>query len=248
MNPTEKRNGHLSLCVSLELSSFELHCGIAFWFILVIGEVNHHLYVKRQTRICTTWSSFLFTCRLRFIISTRNLVVSRNFLSIRIVLSFFYEPVFYFEKCLTWIWRFPFAVYGKRKVSIKRFSRKLSHNLCPETVPCATSKQPIQLVLNFSTNVTALWSQNKKGSHLWPSMFRLNVMVNLSILTEFVEWEKNKHFKTPPLVSSPNDVCSSSAKIPSITMTCHYSDLGSVCFNQSEAALPSVVKYFESYF
>ena len=189
-----------------------------------------------------------WACRLRFIISTRNLVVSRNFLSIRIVLSFFYQPVSYFEKCLTWIWRLPFAVYGKRKVSIKRFSRKLGHNLCPKTVPCATSKQPIQLVLNFSTNVTALWSQNKKGSHLWPSMFRLNVMVNLSILTEFVEWEKNKHFKTPALVSSPTDVCSTSAKIPSITMTCHYSDLGSVCFNQSEAALPSVVKYFESYF
>ena len=142
MNPTEIRNGHLRLCVSLDLSSFELHCGIAFWFILVIGEVKHHLYVKRQTRICTTWSSFLLTCRLRFIISTRNLVVSRNFLSIRIVLSFFYQPVSYFEKCLTWIWRLPFAVYGKHKVSIKRFSRKLGHNLCPKTVPCATPKCP----------------------------------------------------------------------------------------------------------
>ena len=54
MNPTEIRNGHLRLCVSLDLSSFELHCGIAFWFILVIGEVKYHLYVKRQTRICTT--------------------------------------------------------------------------------------------------------------------------------------------------------------------------------------------------
>ena len=79
-----------------------------------------------------------WACRLRFIISTRNLVVSRNFLSIRIVLSFFYQPVSYFEKCLTWIWRLPFAVYGKRKVSIKRFSRKLGHNLCPKTVSCAT--------------------------------------------------------------------------------------------------------------
>ena len=83
-----------------------------------------------------------WACRLRFIISTRNLVVSRNFLSIRIVLSFFYQPVSYFEKCLTWIWRLPFAVYGKRKVSIKRFSRKLGHNLCPKTVSCATPKCP----------------------------------------------------------------------------------------------------------
>ena len=133
-----------------------------------------------------------------------------------------------------------FAVYVKLKLSTKRFSRKLGHNLCPKTVPRATSKQPIQLVLNFSTNVTALWSQNRKGLHLWHLMFRLKVMVNLSILTEFVEWQKNKHFTTLPLVSSRNDVCWTSAKIPLITMTCHYSDLGSVCFNQSEAALPSV--------
>ena len=50
-------------------------------------EVKHHVYVKRQTRICITWPSFSFTCRLLFIISTHKLVVSHNFLSIRIVLS-----------------------------------------------------------------------------------------------------------------------------------------------------------------
>ena len=33
-------------------------------------EVKHHVYVKRQTRISTTWPSFLVTCRLLFIIST----------------------------------------------------------------------------------------------------------------------------------------------------------------------------------
>ena len=33
-----------------------------------------------------------------------NLVVSRNFLSIRILLSCFYLLIFYFEKFLTWIW------------------------------------------------------------------------------------------------------------------------------------------------
>ena len=35
------------------------------------------------------WLSFTFTCQLLFIISTHKLVVSRNFLSIRIVLSCF---------------------------------------------------------------------------------------------------------------------------------------------------------------
>ena len=39
----------------------------------------------------------LFTCRLLFIISAHKLV-SRNFLSIRIVLSRFYMLIFYFEK------------------------------------------------------------------------------------------------------------------------------------------------------
>ena len=96
--------------------------GLFAGFNLVIGEVKHHLYVKRQTRICTTWSTFLLTCRLRFIISTHNLVVSRNFLSIRIVLSFFYLPIFYSEKFLTWIWRLPFAVYVKLKLSINPLS------------------------------------------------------------------------------------------------------------------------------
>ena len=44
----------------------------------------NHVWVKRQTRICTTWPSFPPTCRLLFIISTHNLVVSPNFSSIRI--------------------------------------------------------------------------------------------------------------------------------------------------------------------
>ena len=38
-----------------------------------------------------------------------NLVVSRNFLSIRIVLSCFYPLIFYFEKFSTWIWRLPYT-------------------------------------------------------------------------------------------------------------------------------------------
>ena len=48
----------------------------------------------------------LFTCRLPFIISTHKLV-SRNFLSIRIVLSRFYMLIFYFEKFPTWICLLP---------------------------------------------------------------------------------------------------------------------------------------------
>ena len=73
-------------------------------------EITHHVYVKRQTRICTAWPSFLFTCRLLLIISTPKLVISRNFSSIRIVLSCFYLLIFYFEKFSTWIWRLPLAV------------------------------------------------------------------------------------------------------------------------------------------
>ena len=85
---------------------------------IVIREFNHHVYVKRQTRICTMWPTFLFTCLLRFISSTPKLVVSRNFLSIRIVFSCFCLLIFYFEKFSTRIWRLPFAVYVKLKLSV----------------------------------------------------------------------------------------------------------------------------------
>ena len=73
-----------------------------------IREVKHRVYVKRQALICTMWPSFPFTCRLLFIISTHKLVVSRNFLSIRIVLNCFYLLIFYFEKFSTWICRLPY--------------------------------------------------------------------------------------------------------------------------------------------
>ena len=76
---------------------------------------KHHVYVKRQTRICNTWPSFLFTCRLLFIIST---LVSLNLLTIRIVLTCFYLLIFHFEKFSTWIWRLLFVVYVKLKLSI----------------------------------------------------------------------------------------------------------------------------------
>ena len=83
----------------------------------LIVEVQHHVYVKRQTGICTTWPSFPFTCRLLLIISTHKLVVSRNFLAIRIVLGCFYLLSFYFEKFSTLVWRLPFAEYVKLKLS-----------------------------------------------------------------------------------------------------------------------------------
>ena len=73
--------------------------------------------VQRQARVYTTLPSFPFTCRLLFIISTRKLVVSRNFSSIRILLSCFWMLIFYFEKFSTWIWRLSFAVYAKLKLS-----------------------------------------------------------------------------------------------------------------------------------
>ena len=78
-----------------------------FWY----REVKHHVYVKRQKRICTTWPIFPFTCRLLFIISTHKYVVSRNFLSIK---NFWAVFICSFS---TWIWCLPFAVYVKLKLS-----------------------------------------------------------------------------------------------------------------------------------
>ena len=43
----------------------------------VTREVKHHVHVKEQTRICTTWSSF--NCCLLLITSTQKWVVSRQF-------------------------------------------------------------------------------------------------------------------------------------------------------------------------
>ena len=84
----------------------------------LIREDKHHVYVKRQMRIYAMWPSFFFTCCWLFIISTPTLVVSNNFLSIRIVLSCFYLLIFYFEKFSTWIWYMLFAIYMK----LKRYS------------------------------------------------------------------------------------------------------------------------------
>ena len=79
-------------------------------------QVKQHVYVIRQTWICITWPSFLFTCHLLFIISTPRLVVSRNFSSIRIVLSCFYPLIFHFEFLNL---NLTFAAYVKLKLSTK---------------------------------------------------------------------------------------------------------------------------------
>ena len=73
------------------------------------------LHVDVQTANANLYHVTMFLiCRLPFIISTQKLAVSRNFLSIRIVLSSFYLLIFYFEKFSTWIWRLPFAMYLKQ--------------------------------------------------------------------------------------------------------------------------------------
>ena len=99
-------------------------CGVLEVFRHVnedIREIKHHVYVKWQTRICTTWPSFLFTYWLLFIISTTKLVVSRNFLFTRIVLSCYYLLIFYLRNsqfksdvCV--------CVYVKLKLSINPLS------------------------------------------------------------------------------------------------------------------------------
>ena len=96
------------------------------WLISVtIERLSTHVYVKRQTRICTTWPSFLFTYRLLFIISTHKLAASRNFLCKRIVLSCFYLLIFYIEKFSTWIWLLTFAIYVKLKFSPNNAREKI---------------------------------------------------------------------------------------------------------------------------
>ena len=67
---------HTLLVLSIVFPSYENYLPFSWLFW-----PKHHVYVKRQTRHCTTWPSFPITCRLLFIISMHKLVVSRNFLS-----------------------------------------------------------------------------------------------------------------------------------------------------------------------
>ena len=58
----------------------------------------------------------------------------------------FYLLIFYFEKFSTWIWRFPFAVYAKLKLTNRRLAIKASLNL---------NKRIILIVLHFLFWLTA---------------------------------------------------------------------------------------------
>ena len=76
-----------------------------------VNDAHAHLDLVKTKYSSLERLSITFTCGLLLIISTHKLVVSRNFLSIRIVLSFFYLLIFYFAKLSTWIRRLPFAVF-----------------------------------------------------------------------------------------------------------------------------------------
>ena len=90
-----------------------------------------------------TWPSFPFTCRLLPIISTNKLIVSRNFFSIRIVLSFLYLLIFYFVKFSSWMWRLPFAVCRIRESAIFNSATKTAELTQPRPkafrLPCLSS-------------------------------------------------------------------------------------------------------------
>ena len=111
---TKKRDGHAELlfCQSiLNLLFFAVLDDVAVVFAQAPYWLIREGLIFTFTSICTTWPSFPFTCILLFISSTHKLVVSRNFVSMRIVLNRFYLLVFYFEKISTWTRRLPFAVY-----------------------------------------------------------------------------------------------------------------------------------------
>ena len=85
-------------------------------------EVKHHVYVKRQMRICTTWPSFPFTCRLLLIISTHKLVVLPNFFAHKNSFELFFSAYFLFWEILNL--NLTFAVYVKLKLSTEKFPDK----------------------------------------------------------------------------------------------------------------------------
>ena len=87
----EASEGHLVSSLSLSFSSYLVlinHSYTFYW--LHITQVKLHVYVKRHTRKLYHVTKFS-SCRLPFIFATHKLVVSRNFVSIRIVLSCFYS-------------------------------------------------------------------------------------------------------------------------------------------------------------
>ena len=89
-----------------------------------VNDAHAHLDLVKTKYFSLERLSITLTCGLLLIISTHKLVVSRNFLSIRIVLSFFYLLIFYFAKLSTWIRRLPFAVFVRLlNLSVRAFRR-----------------------------------------------------------------------------------------------------------------------------
>ena len=81
-------------------------------------EVKHHVYVKRQTRICTRWLSFLFTCRLMFIVSSPKVVSFTQFFIHNNCFELFLSALFLFWEILNL--NRSFAVYVKPELFIVR--------------------------------------------------------------------------------------------------------------------------------
>ena len=89
----EASEGHLVSSLSLSFSSYLVLINPA---TCITGYTLHRssftFTSNGKREICTfKFVSFPLTCRLLFIISTHKLVVSRNFVSIRVVLSCFYS-------------------------------------------------------------------------------------------------------------------------------------------------------------
>ena len=74
---------------------FLCRCRRCYWRLK--RELNHHVYVERQTRICTTWPSFSFACRPLFIISAHKFSSFMQFFIHKNFLSCFSLLIFYFE-------------------------------------------------------------------------------------------------------------------------------------------------------
>ena len=86
-----------------------------------------------------------------FINSPHNLVVSRNFLNQKNCLELFLSVHFLFSEFSNWIWRFPFEVYVKHKLSVHNvtswvnfhFAQTKTLFICGEDTEISTSMERI---------------------------------------------------------------------------------------------------------
>ena len=94
--------------------------GAIYWIQTVKAAHAQNMFGSKETNRCC----FLFNCRLLFIIfiiSTPWLVVSLNFCPWELFCPIFICSFSILRKFSTWIWRLPFAVYVKLKLSILTF-------------------------------------------------------------------------------------------------------------------------------